>query len=145
MALFGKEVRLLDPECFLPTSLLAELDLRRLSMSPQQLVLFKPVDGFGSRGMLVGEKISRKRFDQLPVTATLAQELVPPSLTEVVEQGAMKRIASLRLSKQGARCDRSPVPGTGNEHAYPRRRFCPRPDRLIRSFLLSGPFPAAFS
>jgi len=89
----GKECRLLD-QVLPATSLLAELDLQQVWSDRKQLV-FKPVDGFGSRGVLVGEKISRKRFDQLPVTATLAQELVPPSLTEVVEQGAMK--TDLRL------------------------------------------------
>ena len=89
----GKERLLLD-QVLPTTSLLAELDLQQVWSDRKQFV-FKPVDGFGSRGVLVGEKISRKRFDQLPVTAILAQELVPPSLTEVVEQGAMK--TDLRL------------------------------------------------
>ncbi len=83
-----KESSLLD-QVLPATSLLAELDPQQAWSDRKQLV-FKPVDGFGSRGVLVGEKISRKRFDQLPATDTLAQELVPPSLTEVVEQGAMK-------------------------------------------------------
>ncbi len=43
--------------------------------------VFKPVDRFGSRGVLVGEKISRKRFDELDPTTTLVQQLVAPSLT----------------------------------------------------------------
>jgi len=89
----GKECRLLE-QVLPATSLLAELDLQQVWSDRKQLV-FKPVDGFGSRGVLVGQKITRKRFDQLPLTTTLAQELVPPSLTEVVEQGAMK--TDLRL------------------------------------------------
>jgi len=43
--------------------------------------VFKPVDRFGSRGVLVGDKISRKRFDELDPTTTLVQKMVPPSLT----------------------------------------------------------------
>ena len=43
--------------------------------------VFKPVDRFGSRGVLVGEKISRKRFDELDPAITLVQQLVAPSLT----------------------------------------------------------------
>ena len=38
----------------------------------------------------MGEKISRKRFDELPLETTLAQELVPPSMTEVPGYGMMK-------------------------------------------------------
>ncbi|ABA90267.1 hypothetical protein Pcar_3032 [Syntrophotalea carbinolica DSM 2380] len=43
--------------------------------------VFKPVDRFGSRGVLVGEKISRKRFNELDTATTLVQQLVAPSLT----------------------------------------------------------------
>lgn len=52
--------------------------------------VFKPVTRFGSRGVLLGEKISRKRFDQLEPEDTLVQELVPPSLTEGSGAGPMK-------------------------------------------------------
>jgi hypothetical protein len=52
--------------------------------------VFKPVTRFGSRGVLLGAKISRKRFDQLDPDETLVQELVPPSKTEVPEAGPMK-------------------------------------------------------
>jgi hypothetical protein len=45
--------------------------------------VFKPVDRFGSRGVLVGAKISRTRFDTLDPVTTLAQQLVAPSLTPV--------------------------------------------------------------
>lgn len=57
--------------------------------------VFKPVDRFGSRGVLVGEKMTRKRFEQLDPATTLVQRLVPPSLTEVPGFGAMK--TDLRL------------------------------------------------
>ena len=43
--------------------------------------VFKPVDRFGSRGVLLGRKISRSRFDQLEPEQTLVQRLVEPSLT----------------------------------------------------------------
>jgi len=52
--------------------------------------VFKPVDRFGSRGVLVGEKMTRGRYDQLERSTTLVQRLVPPSLTEVPGYGPMK-------------------------------------------------------
>jgi hypothetical protein len=87
------EQALLDttlPAC----SLLANLDLQEVWSARKQRV-FKPVDSFGSRGVLLGEKISRKRFDELPVATTLVQELVAPSLTEVPGSEPMK--TDLRL------------------------------------------------
>lgn len=75
-------------------SLLADLDPLQV-WSVRKKRVFKPVDSFGSRGVLVGEKISRKRFDQLDVATTLVQELVPPSLTEVPDNEPMK--TDLRL------------------------------------------------
>ena len=88
-----EEQQLLDdvlPAC----ALLAELDQSQVWSARKQRV-FKPVDSFGSRGVLLGEKISRKRFDELPAAATLVQELVPPSLTEVPGSEPMK--TDLRL------------------------------------------------
>ncbi len=76
------------------SSLLADLDLQQLWSVRKQRV-FKPVDSFGSKGVLLGTKISRTRFDQLPVESTLVQELVPPSLTEVPGTDPMK--TDLRL------------------------------------------------
>ncbi|MCM2264832.1 MAG: hypothetical protein NDI73_06515 [Desulfuromonadales bacterium] len=52
--------------------------------------VFKPVDRFGSRGVLVGEKMTRGRFEQLDAATTLVQRLVPPSTTEVPGFGLMK-------------------------------------------------------
>ena len=69
--------------------LLSDLDPEEAWTARRQSV-FKPVARFGSRGVLVGEKLSRKRFDQLPPAETLVQELVPPSLTEVTGYPPMK-------------------------------------------------------
>lgn len=65
-----------------PTSrLLAALDPETVWQGREELV-FKPVSRFGGRGVLLGRKISRARFDQLPPRETLVQDLVAPSLTE---------------------------------------------------------------
>jgi len=42
---------------------------------------FKPVSGFGSRGVILGTSMSRKRFAQLGEQEILMQSLVPPSRT----------------------------------------------------------------
>lgn len=76
------------------SALLAGLDAAEVWATRRQRV-FKPVDSYGSRGVLLGEKISRKRFDELPTAATLVQELVPPSLTAVPGNEPMK--TDLRL------------------------------------------------
>lgn len=82
-------------EATLPAcALLGSLDLAQVWSGRKQQV-FKPVDSFGSRGVLLGEKISRKRFDELPLATTLVQELVPPSLTAVPGAEPMK--TDLRL------------------------------------------------
>jgi len=74
--------------------LLVELD-REEVWSVRKTKAFKPVDSFGSRGVLMGEKLSRKRFDQLPPETTLIQDLVPPSITTVPDAEPMK--TDLRL------------------------------------------------
>lgn len=76
------------------TALLSDLDPQQVWTDRKKLV-FKPVDSFGSRGVLIGEKISRKRFNELPLRTTLAQELVPPSMTSVDGHDTMK--TDLRL------------------------------------------------
>lgn len=76
------------------STLLAELDLKE-AWSVRKQHVFKPVDSFGSRGVLLGGKISRKRFNELPLATTLVQELVPPSLTEIPNSEPMK--TDLRL------------------------------------------------
>lgn len=76
------------------TTLLADHDPQQLWPDRKKWV-FKPVDSFGSRGVLIGEKISRTRYDQLPGPTTLVQELVPPGLTEGPGREPMK--TDLRL------------------------------------------------
>lgn len=51
----------------------------------RKTLAFKPVTRFGSQGVLLGRKISRKRFAELPPEETLVQQLVPPS--EVLPRG----------------------------------------------------------
>jgi len=73
------------PECLL----LEGADCERLWRERAEWV-FKPVDRFGSRGVLVGEKMTRGRFEQLEPATTLVQRLVPPSTTEVPGYDLMK-------------------------------------------------------
>jgi len=80
----------LVPEC----RLLEGSDREQLWRERSQWV-FKPVDRFGSRGVLVGEKLTRGRFEQLEPATTLVQRYVPPSLAEVPGFAAMK--TDLRL------------------------------------------------
>ena len=69
--------------------LLADCDRERVWATREEWV-FKPVARFGSRGVLLGRKISRSRFDGLPGAETLVQRLAPPSLSDGGENGAMK-------------------------------------------------------
>lgn len=52
--------------------------------------VFKPVDRFGSRGVFLGRKISRTRFEELPAETTLVQRLAAPSVTPLPGGGEMK-------------------------------------------------------
>jgi hypothetical protein len=70
--------------------LLADMDAEQAWQDRKELV-FKPVTRFGSRGVLVGRKISHKRFNELPPEETLVQQLVPPSqMTPEEGEGEMK-------------------------------------------------------
>ena len=91
--LSGYEEGLLK-ETILPSVLLADLDLDE-AWSIRKQRIFKPVDSFGSRGVLHGEKISRKRFNELPPQTTLVQELARPSMTDV--EGAEPMKTDLRV------------------------------------------------
>ncbi|WP_305041047.1 hypothetical protein [Geoalkalibacter sp.] len=64
------------------TRLLADLG-EEAAWSGRKYLVFKPSTRFGSRGVYVGERIARSRFASLPPNETLAQALVPPSLTYV--------------------------------------------------------------
>lgn len=92
-SLSDAEIQLLE-EVLPETALLIDHDLQALWSQRKQLV-FKPVDSFGSKGVLLGNKISRKRFDQLPLNETLVQELIPPSITTRPDLDPMK--TDLRL------------------------------------------------
>lgn len=67
------------------TRRLADLDPENLWKMRKQLV-FKPATRFGSRGVYMGERISRSRFDSLPPEQTLVQAVVAPSLTWLVDR-----------------------------------------------------------
>lgn len=69
--------------------MLSELD-REAVWKERSGLVFKPVARFGSRGVLLGRKASRKRFDTLEADETLVQQAVPPSLTPAGEGGEMK-------------------------------------------------------
>lgn len=88
LGLSAKELNLLD-ETILACDLLANLD-KDQAWANRKKRIFKPVASFGSRGVLHGEKISRKRFEQLPAETTLVQELAPPSITPVPDAEPMK-------------------------------------------------------
>jgi len=76
------------------SQLLADGDSDQFWRDRKSLV-FKPVAHYGSRGVLLGKKISRSRYQQLPPAETLVQQLVPPSQTEAPGHGLMK--TDLRL------------------------------------------------
>jgi hypothetical protein len=65
--------------------LLADCDLELVWQERKSLV-FKPVTRFGSRGVLLGKGISRKRFAEQEPEVTLVQDLVPPSV-EMAQDG----------------------------------------------------------
>ncbi len=71
------EVQLLQK--IIPRSrLLADLDSEQIWTERKKLVL-KPVARYGSKGVLLGKGMSRKRFAELDPALTLVQDLVPPS------------------------------------------------------------------
>lgn len=59
--------------------LLSNCDADRLWNERKKLI-FKPVTRFGSRGVLMGKSISRKRFAEQDPATTLVQQVVPPSV-----------------------------------------------------------------
>ena len=69
--------------------LLAELDAEALWTDRRHWV-FKPVSRFGSRGVFLGRKISRNRFNELDPRSTLVQRFAPPSQTETDDGTAYK-------------------------------------------------------
>ncbi len=74
--------------------MLADLDSEQIWSERKKLVL-KPVARYGSKGVLLGKGMSRKRFAELDPTLTLVQDLVPPSQIADAEGNSFK--VDLRL------------------------------------------------
>jgi hypothetical protein len=74
--------------------LLSEADLEEVWNSREEWV-FKPVNRFGSRGVITGKRISRRRFAEFVPAETLIQRYAAPSLTEIPGEEPMK--TDLRL------------------------------------------------
>ncbi len=53
--------------------------------SERKKLIFKPVARFGSRGVLMGKSITRKRFAELEPDTTLVQQVVPPSVEKAAD------------------------------------------------------------
>ncbi len=111
--------------------LLADCDPEQLWSDRSQLV-FKPVTRFGSRGVLLGKKASRKRFAELDPATTLVQQLVPPSVVSRADEVEFK--VDLRLFVYRDRLRRAPLSGAGHQPANRRGRFrsCPSGLNVVR-------------
>lgn len=92
---FAGQVDLTEQEAQLLQTTVPESRLLQ-ALDPEQVwedrrnLVFKPVAKFGSRGVLLGGKTTRKRFAELPPEETLVQALVPPSMTAVPGRQEMK-------------------------------------------------------
>jgi len=74
----------------IPTSkILADFDRNNLWKKRLDWV-FKPATRYGSRGVLLGRKITRSRFDNLDPTDTLVQQFIPPSTTQMSDGSELK-------------------------------------------------------
>ncbi|MBF0192995.1 MAG: hypothetical protein HQL71_00495 [Magnetococcales bacterium] len=71
-----KTILEVTPDC----RLLEDFDPEIFWQERRQWVV-KPVDAFGSRGVIVGKGMSRARFASLDTKTTLVQKLIPPSTT----------------------------------------------------------------
>lgn len=76
------------------TRLLSDFDLEELWQERKQWV-FKPATQFGSRGVLLGPKTTRKRFNQLDPHTTLCQHLAEPQMVSYPDGSTFK--VDLRL------------------------------------------------
>ncbi len=74
--------------------LMCDLDAAQLWDERKKLI-FKPVNKFGGRGVLMGKSITRKRFAELEPDSTLVQQIVPPS--QVMSQEGDSFKVDLRL------------------------------------------------
>jgi hypothetical protein len=68
---------------------MSQLDVEDVWADKANWVL-KPLTRFGSRGVILGRKISRKRFDEFKPEDTLVQKFIPPSLTPGQADAAYK-------------------------------------------------------
>ncbi|MBN2428496.1 MAG: hypothetical protein JXK94_09185 [Deltaproteobacteria bacterium] len=73
----------------LESHLMSDLDAEDIWSNKGDWVL-KPLTKFGSRGVILGKKISRKRFDEFVPEETLVQKFVPPSLTPTQTDETLK-------------------------------------------------------
>ncbi|MDM8569540.1 hypothetical protein QUF50_08550 [Thiotrichales bacterium HSG1] len=73
----AKFIASLVPESYL----LANLNMENVWKQRKQWV-FKPINRFGSRGVIIGNSLRKKRFNNLPTQETLVQRLVKPSLSD---------------------------------------------------------------
>ncbi len=93
LGLKESEVRLLQQ--LVPRSrLMADLDSDQIWAERKEMVL-KPVARYGSKGVLLGKGMSRKRFADFDPAQTLVQDLVPPSQVSDQQGNAFK--VDLRL------------------------------------------------
>jgi hypothetical protein len=69
--------------------LMADIDPEEI-WSGRKNWVFKPTTKFGSRGVILGRKISRKRFSEFPPEETLIQHFIPPSLTNTEDGTPLK-------------------------------------------------------
>lgn len=74
--------------------LMGDMDDTQLWDERKELI-FKPVNKFGGRGVLMGKSITRKRFAELEPDSTLVQQLVTPS--QVTNQDGESFKLDLRL------------------------------------------------
>jgi hypothetical protein len=71
------------------THLLADLD-KETVWGERKHWVFKPTTKYGSKGVLLGEKITHKRFDQLDPATTVVQRRALPAKVEIPGFGTMK-------------------------------------------------------
>ncbi len=60
--------------------------------SNRRLLFFKPINGYGSRAVYRGDKITKRVWQHITANDYIAQTLVPPSLRSVTESGVEKRL-----------------------------------------------------
>lgn len=90
-------IRSVVPDC----ALLSDLDPADVWQQRKKWV-FKPVASHGSRGVLLGDRMSRTRFNSLDLETTLVQAFAPPSETRCPGGGPARK-TDFRLFVYGDR------------------------------------------